>query len=135
MKMHRPYQPRGSGPYGPTYALVSVLRNPASSFYGYYCGDDPSLSTSAQTLSIAPPHPEAFVCPMNAATPLPGNSELAAALLQAAITTALAALCAFLFQRYRKPYLAWWSVAWTLYLLRLPATIIFGSHPPSGRSS
>jgi signal transduction histidine kinase len=62
---------------------------------------------------------------MNAATPLAGNSELAAALLQAAITTALAALCGFLFQRYRKPYLAWWSVAWTLYLLRLAAIISF----------
>ncbi len=62
---------------------------------------------------------------MNAATPLADNSELAAALLQAVITAALAALCSFLFHRYRKPYFAWWSIAWTLYLLRLGAIISF----------
>ncbi len=62
---------------------------------------------------------------MNAAAPLADNTELAAALLQAAITAALAALCGFLFHRYRKPYFAWWSVAWTLYLLRLGAIISF----------
>jgi len=62
---------------------------------------------------------------MNAATPLADNSELAAALLQAAITAALAGLCWFLFQRYRKPYLGWWSAAWTLYFLRLAAIISF----------
>ncbi|HEU5169786.1 MAG TPA: GAF domain-containing sensor histidine kinase [Gemmatimonadales bacterium] len=53
------------------------------------------------------------------------DPELAAALLQAAITAALAALCGFLYRRYRKPYLAWWSVAWTLYLLRLGAIASF----------
>jgi signal transduction histidine kinase len=47
--------------------------------------------------------------------------ELDAALLQATITAALAALCGFLFFRYRKPYFAWWAVAWGLYLLRLGA--------------
>ena len=62
---------------------------------------------------------------MKAAIPLAGNPKLAAALLQAAITAALAGLCGFLFQRYRKPYFAWWSVAWTLYLLRLAAIISF----------
>ncbi|HTC24743.1 MAG TPA: GAF domain-containing sensor histidine kinase [Gemmatimonadales bacterium] len=62
---------------------------------------------------------------MDAATPLAANSELAAALLQAAITVALAGLCGFLFQRYRKPYLAWWSAAWSLYFLRLVAIISF----------
>ncbi|MGE5231736.1 MAG: GAF domain-containing sensor histidine kinase [Deltaproteobacteria bacterium] len=62
---------------------------------------------------------------MNAAIPLADNSELAAALLQAAITAALAGLCGFLYQRYRKPYLGWWSAAWTLYLLRLAAIISF----------
>ena len=40
------------------------------------------------------------------------DSELAAALLQGVITAALAALCWFLYRRYRKPYLAWWSGAW-----------------------
>jgi len=62
---------------------------------------------------------------MSTAGPLADNSELAAALLQAAITAALAALCGFLFHRYRKPYFAWWSAAWTLYVLRLGAIISF----------
>jgi signal transduction histidine kinase len=62
---------------------------------------------------------------MNAAIPLAHNSELAAALLQAAITAALAALCGFLFHRYHKSYFAWWSVAWTLYLVRLSAIVSF----------
>ena len=62
---------------------------------------------------------------MDAATPLAADSELAAALLQAAITAALAGLCGFLFRRYRKPYLGWWSAAWTLYFLRLGAITSF----------
>lgn len=62
---------------------------------------------------------------MDAATPLAANPELAAALLQAAITAALAGLCGFLFRRYRKPYLGWWSAAWTLYFLRLGAITSF----------
>jgi signal transduction histidine kinase len=56
----------------------------------------------------------------------PANDiELDAALLQAAITGALGLLCAFLFQRYRKPYFAWWAVAWGLYLLRVGAITSF----------
>ncbi len=51
--------------------------------------------------------------------------ELDAALLQAAITAALAVLCAFLFHRYRKPYFAWWAGAWGLYLLRVGAISSF----------
>jgi signal transduction histidine kinase len=51
--------------------------------------------------------------------------ELDAALLQAAITGALGLLCAFLFERYRKPYFAWWAVAWGLYLLRVCAITSF----------
>jgi len=51
--------------------------------------------------------------------------ELDAALLQAAITAALAVLCAFLFYRYRKPYFAWWAGAWGLYLLRVGAISSF----------
>jgi signal transduction histidine kinase len=51
--------------------------------------------------------------------------ELDAALLQAAITAALAVLCAFLFSRYRKPYFAWWAVAWGLYFLRVAAITSF----------
>ncbi|MGH7629793.1 MAG: GAF domain-containing sensor histidine kinase [Gemmatimonadales bacterium] len=62
---------------------------------------------------------------MSAEVAASANSELAAALLQAVITAALAALCWFLYRRYRKPYLAWWSAAWTLYLLRLAAIASF----------
>jgi signal transduction histidine kinase len=47
--------------------------------------------------------------------------ELDAAILQAAITAALTALCVFLYARYRKPYFAWWAGAWALYLLRIGA--------------
>ena len=57
--------------------------------------------------------------------PLSSALELDAALLQAAISGALAVLTAFLFRRYRKPYLAWWTVAWSLYVVRLAAIISF----------
>jgi signal transduction histidine kinase len=58
-------------------------------------------------------------------TPLANPIELDAALLQAAITAALAALCAFLYSRYRKPYFAWWAGAWGLYFLRIAAITSF----------
>jgi signal transduction histidine kinase len=58
-------------------------------------------------------------------TSLPAAIELDAALLQATITAALAALCAFLYSRYRKPYLAWWAGAWALYFLRVVAITSF----------
>ena len=44
-------------------------------------------------------------------------AELHAALLQAAITFGLAAICAFLYGRYKKPYFQWFALAWALYLL------------------
>jgi signal transduction histidine kinase len=59
------------------------------------------------------------------ATPLTTGIELDAALLQAAITAALAVLCAFLYSRYRKPYFAWWAGAWGLYFLRIGAITSF----------
>src|SRR5215212_7688309 len=62
---------------------------------------------------------------MQAAHVSTGAIELDAALLQAAITAALAALCAFLYTRYRKPYFAWWAGAWGLYLLRVAAITCF----------
>ena len=52
-------------------------------------------------------------------------TELAASLLQGVITATLALLCWFLYRRYRKPYLAWWTVAWGLYVLRLAAISSF----------
>jgi signal transduction histidine kinase len=59
-------------------------------------------------------------------TPLSTSAiELDAALLQATITASLAALCAFLFSRYRKPYFAWWAGAWGLYFLRIVAITSF----------
>src|SRR4051812_20909318 len=59
-------------------------------------------------------------------SPIPtGAMELDAAMLQAAITASLAALCVFLFSRYRKPYFAWWAGAWGLYFLRIVAITSF----------
>jgi signal transduction histidine kinase len=58
-------------------------------------------------------------------TSLANAVEIDAALLQASITAALAALCAFLYSRYRKPYFAWWAGAWGLYLLRIVAITSF----------
>src|SRR5690349_20371913 len=51
--------------------------------------------------------------------------ELDAALLQATITAAPAAVCALLFGRPRQPYFAWWSAAWGLYCLRIGAITSF----------
>ena len=52
-------------------------------------------------------------------------TELPAAVLLAAITFGLALVCAFLYRRYRKPYLGWWALAWVLYLLRVGAIASF----------
>ena len=49
------------------------------------------------------------------------RTELAAALLQTAITAALALLCLFLYDRHRKPYFAWFAAAWGLYVARMLA--------------
>lgn len=62
---------------------------------------------------------------MQGPIPAAATDELHAAFLQAVITAALAALCAFLFQRYRKPYFAWWAGAWGVYLLRIGAITCF----------
>lgn len=52
-------------------------------------------------------------------------AELDAALLQALVTLGTAAFCWYLFARYRHRYFLWWSVAWTLYVLRIGAIIAF----------
>jgi signal transduction histidine kinase len=62
---------------------------------------------------------------MQDALPATHAIELDAALLQGAITLALAGLCAFLYSRYGKPYLAWWAGAWGLYFLRIAAITSF----------
>ena len=48
-------------------------------------------------------------------------TEFAAAILQTAITAALALLCLFLFRRHRKPYFGWFAAAWALYVARMVA--------------
>jgi signal transduction histidine kinase len=58
-------------------------------------------------------------------TAFPPTTELHAAVLLAAVTLGLAFVCGLLFYRYRKPYLGWWAVAWTLYLLRVGAIASF----------
>ncbi len=59
--------------------------------------------------------------------PFPAASvtELDPAFLQALITLALAACCAFIYRRYRKPHFAWWAGAWGLYVVRIGAIISF----------
>jgi len=62
---------------------------------------------------------------MQAPVPATAAEELHAALLQAGLTAALAALCAFLYHRYHKPYFAWWAAAWALYVVRIGAITSF----------
>jgi len=60
------------------------------------------------------------------ATPQPLlASELAATLLQGAITTGLAALCAHLYTRYRRPWFGWFAIAWGVYVARLLCILSF----------
>lgn len=54
-----------------------------------------------------------------------GMAELAPAILQATITVLLVVLCWYLYRRYRKPYFAWWAVAWSVFTLRIGAIITF----------
>jgi signal transduction histidine kinase len=51
--------------------------------------------------------------------------ELHAALLQGVVILGTAATCWFLYARYRRRDLLWWSVAWTLYVLRIGAIVAF----------
>lgn len=52
-------------------------------------------------------------------------TELDPALLQALVTIGTAGFCWYLFARYHHPYFLWWSVAWTMYVLRIGAIIAF----------
>nr|MCU0649573.1 histidine kinase [Gemmatimonadaceae bacterium] len=47
------------------------------------------------------------------------SQELAATLLQGAVTLGLAGLSAHFYHRYRRPWFAWFAVAWAVYVLRL----------------
>jgi signal transduction histidine kinase len=51
--------------------------------------------------------------------------ELHAALLQGIVTLGTAALSWYLYVRYRRRYLLWWSLSWTLYVLRIGAIAAF----------
>ncbi len=52
-------------------------------------------------------------------------SEVAATLLQAAVTTGVAALCVHLFARYRRSWFGWFAVAWGVYVARLLCILSF----------
>lgn len=52
-------------------------------------------------------------------------TELAATLLQGAITTGVAVLCAHLYARYRRPWFGWFAMAWGVYVARLLCILSF----------
>jgi len=52
-------------------------------------------------------------------------SELAATLLQGAVTTGVAVLCAHLYVRYRRSWFGWFAVAWGVYVTRLFCILSF----------
>ncbi|MGQ0642323.1 MAG: sensor histidine kinase [Gemmatimonadaceae bacterium] len=51
--------------------------------------------------------------------------DLHAVFLQGSVTLGTAALSWYLYAKYRRPYVLWWSWAWTLYVLRIGAIIGF----------
>lgn len=53
------------------------------------------------------------------------TTELAATLLQGAITAGLAALCAHLYVRFQRPWFGWFAAAWCVYVLRLLCITLF----------
>lgn len=59
-------------------------------------------------------------------------SELNAALLQAVVTLGVAALCAYLFQKYRRDYFRWLALAWCAYALRIGCIVLFLTTGASG---
>ena len=58
-------------------------------------------------------------------------SELHAALLQGLVTLGTGIFCWFLYARYRRSYFLWWSIAWSLYAVRIGAIVAFllGGNP------
>ncbi|HMC55592.1 MAG TPA: sensor histidine kinase [Gemmatimonadaceae bacterium] len=52
-------------------------------------------------------------------------SEFHAAILQAAVTAGVAVVCWYLYASRRQTAFLWWSVAWSLYVLRIGAIIAF----------
>ncbi|MFN5600188.1 MAG: GAF domain-containing protein, partial [Gemmatimonas sp.] len=52
-------------------------------------------------------------------------TELAATLLQGAITAGVAVLCVHLYARYRRPWFGWFALAWGVYVARLLCILSF----------
>lgn len=52
-------------------------------------------------------------------------TEINAALLQGVVTLGTATLCWYLFAKYRRRHFLWWSLAWSMYVLRIGAIIAF----------
>src|SRR5687768_12809785 len=52
-------------------------------------------------------------------------NEWHAAYFQGVVTLGAALICWALYRRYRRPDLLWWSLAWSLYVLRIGAIITF----------
>lgn len=59
-------------------------------------------------------------------------SELNAALLQAVVTLGSAALCAYLYRKYRRDYFRWLSIAWFAYAFRIGCIVLFLTSGASG---
>lgn len=53
------------------------------------------------------------------------TGEFSAALLEAAITLALSALCFGLWRRTRQPYFGWWALAFGMFLVRILVIVLF----------
>ena len=51
--------------------------------------------------------------------------ELHAAALQGVVTLGTAGVCWFLYAKYRRDFFLWWSIGWTLYVLRVGAIVAF----------
>jgi signal transduction histidine kinase len=62
---------------------------------------------------------------MQGTLPPAAGAELADAIFQAAITAGLAAFAVVLYRRIRARWLAWWALAWGLYVVRLLAIVTF----------
>jgi signal transduction histidine kinase len=57
-------------------------------------------------------------------------AELHAVILQTTVTLGLAVLCWSLYRVYRKPVFAWWTAAWSLYVLRMVVVGVVVLEPP-----
>ncbi len=54
-------------------------------------------------------------------------SQWYAGVFQGVVTLVVAIVCWLVYRRYRRPDFLWWSVAWSLYVLRIGAIIMFST--------